>query len=188
MENEIWKSVVGYEGFYEVSNMGRVRSVERWVRASNKTDSLRLSPAKVRSLSVKSSGHLKVSLYREGKEKTHHVHTLVLTSFVGPRPEGQEGCHNNGDPSDNHLTNLRWDTKSENSLDKGRHGTDHKKNITHCPKGHELKSPNLTADFERTGHRKCKACSRERARSHSKGEPFSIELSNSQYGRILNGF
>lgn len=185
--NEVWKEIPGYEGFYEASNLGRVRSMERWVRASRTTDTLRLSPAKLRSLSTKKSGHIKVSLYREGKERTHHVHSLVLTTFVGPRPEGKEACHNNGVPSDNSLTNLRWDTKRENNLDKGRHGTDHKRNRTHCPRGHELKQPNLVNGDFLKGYRNCKACSRERARSHGKSESFDINLSNIQYHRILQG-
>lgn len=51
------------------------------------------------------------------------VHRLVLEAFVGPCPEGMEGCHNNGDPADNRLANLRWDTKSANAKDSIRHGT-----------------------------------------------------------------
>jgi hypothetical protein len=52
-----------------------------------------------------------------------YVHALVLEAFVGPRPEGFDACHNNGNKTDNRLENLRWDTKSANSLDKRRHGT-----------------------------------------------------------------
>jgi hypothetical protein len=53
----------------------------------------------------------------------YYVHELVLTAFVGPRPVGMETCHNDGNPLNNHLTNLRWDTHQANQLDRNRHGT-----------------------------------------------------------------
>lgn len=52
------------------------------------------------------------------------VHTLILETFVGPRPEGMEACHFDGDRANNRLANLRWDTPAGNAADKGRHGTD----------------------------------------------------------------
>lgn len=52
-----------------------------------------------------------------------YVHRLVLEAFVGPCPEGMQCCHKNGDPTDNRLENLRWDTASANHLDKRKHGT-----------------------------------------------------------------
>jgi hypothetical protein len=64
--------------------------------------------------------HLRAS--SPGRETTHLVHRLVLEAFVGPCPEGMEACHNNGDPADNRLENLRWDTRSANAKDKVRHG------------------------------------------------------------------
>ena len=68
-------------------------------------------------------GHLAVCLVREGKKHTRHVHRLVLEAFAGPCPEGQECCHNDGDPANNRLANLRWDTPKANSEDRWRHGT-----------------------------------------------------------------
>lgn len=64
-------------------------------------------------------GYQKVKIY--GKPRL--IHTLVLEAFVGPRPEGASGCHNNGIPCDNRLDNLRWDTPRGNSLDRLKHGT-----------------------------------------------------------------
>lgn len=55
--------------------------------------------------------------------KTYYAHLLVLTAFIGPRPEGMQGCHKNGDRGDNRLSNLKWGTHLENFLDKCRHGT-----------------------------------------------------------------
>ncbi len=91
---------------YEVSTDGEVR---RWLTGQR----LRLT--------VRASGHLKVSLGKETRTKS--VHRLVLESFVGPCPEGMECRHLNGDPSDNRLSNLRWGTHRENMLDSVRHGT-----------------------------------------------------------------
>ena len=60
---------------------------------------------------------------RKGKKRIcKMLHHLVLESFIGPRPDGQEGCHNNNDPSDNRLSNLRWDTPKNNCVDRAENG------------------------------------------------------------------
>lgn len=76
--------------------------------------------------SLSTGGYLEVSLQREGKQYTRKVHSLVLRTFIGPRPEDLQGCHNNGNKLDNRLDNLRWDTASANQLDRIKHGTDNK--------------------------------------------------------------
>ena len=67
-------------------------------------------------------GHLIVTLHHQKKIKTSGVHRLVLLAFVGPPPEGMECCHEDGDPANNCLSNLRWDTHLNNEKDKARHG------------------------------------------------------------------
>lgn len=67
--------------------------------------------------------YLKVSLHRGGKKVQKRVHSLVLGAFVGPRPNGMVACHNDGDPFNNRLSNLRWDTQASNIEDKKKHGT-----------------------------------------------------------------
>ena len=71
------------------------------------------------------SGYLFVGLYRD--KRRHHnlftIHRLVLETFVGPCPEGMEGCHDDGNKQNNSLGNLRWDTRSNNILDTVKHGT-----------------------------------------------------------------
>jgi DNA-binding transcriptional MerR regulator len=99
---EIWKPCVGYGG-YEVSNLGNVRS-ERQI----------LAPA------IGSHGYLQVQL-RRGNVRT--VHSLVLEAFEGPRPEGMEACHGDGNKLNVTLENLRWDLPKGNAEDKRRHGT-----------------------------------------------------------------
>ena len=68
-------------------------------------------------------GSLKVSFSEQNQQSTHKVHHLVLEAFVGPRLDGTEACHNNGNAMDNRLSNLRWDTHENNIADKRVHGT-----------------------------------------------------------------
>ena len=69
-------------------------------------------------------GRSRVYLRSAEREYTHKfVHVLVLEAFIGPRPPKYQACHNNGDTTDNRLQNLRWDTVSNNHMDKHRHGT-----------------------------------------------------------------
>lgn len=67
-------------------------------------------------------GHRAVNIRREDKLVTCRVHRLVLMTFVGPCPPGMEACHGDGDPANNRLDNLRWDTKKANAQDRIRHG------------------------------------------------------------------
>jgi hypothetical protein len=87
---------------------------------------------------------------------------LVLTAFVGSRPSGLEGCHRNGDPTDNRLENLRWDTRTANIFDAVAHGTHPFASRTQCPRGHLLVEPNLVRSI--LPNRGCLACNRARAR------------------------
>lgn len=66
---------------------------------------------------------LRVTLYRNNKPHKKLVHRLVLETFIGPCPEGMEGCHNNGNSLDNSLLNLRWDTRQNNAQDAIKHKT-----------------------------------------------------------------
>lgn len=156
--SEEWRDIPGHEGAYEVSDCGRVRSLDRII--TTKAGVRKQYQGRVLALNVSPSGHLNVRLGRLGRAKTLRVHRLVLEAFVGPALEGQECCHNDGDPANNNLGNLRWDTKSENALDSVRHGTHHHTTKTHCPRGHELASPNLVLSAMKRGHRNCLACHR----------------------------
>ncbi len=104
---ETWKPVPGYEDKYEVSDQGRVRSLAKGI----------MTPKR------RNAKYFAVELYLNGIGRFHSIHTLVLTAFVGPCPEGKETCHNNGIGTDNRLVNLRWGTKKDNGQDRVRHGT-----------------------------------------------------------------
>ncbi len=122
---EKWKDVVGYERLYQVSNLGRVRSMDRVVpHKYSGTITLKgrvLSPYPM--LSKKRLKSLQVNLCKVGIRTAKRVHRIVLEAFVGPCPAGMEGCHNDRNPANNVVSNLRWDTPSNNQLDRRRHGT-----------------------------------------------------------------
>jgi hypothetical protein len=148
MDTEVWRDAVGYEGRYEVSDRGRVRSL------------LGKAPLILRP-GTDSSGHKFVSLRKDGKSHSIAVHKLVLTAFVGPRPEGLVTRHLDGVHENNALTNLCYGTQSENQYDRVRLGTHASSNRTHCPQGHAYSEENTYVN--RVGARNCRTCSRERA-------------------------
>lgn len=117
-QQEKWLPVVGFEGLYEVSDMGRVRSLDR-LRANGK---LLMRGRVLKPHPNSKSGYLNVVLSR-GTKLTRLVHSLVLRAFVGPCPEGMECCHDDGNSGNCKLSNLRWDTHKNNNADKSRHGT-----------------------------------------------------------------
>ena len=119
MEN--WKDVVGFEGIYQVSDHGRVKSLCRMVRS--KGGAMRLSRGKILSQGIDSGGYMNVTPYSKGIGKTAKVHSLVLEAFAGPCPLGMECCHRNSVRHDNRFANLRWGTRSSNMLDKELVGT-----------------------------------------------------------------
>lgn len=119
---EEWRSVLGYEGFYEASDHGRVRSVDRTVPTKRqRAQALR---GRMLRINVSDRGRPWVELSRDATRRAFFVHRLVLEAFVGLRPEGLECCHEDGDRANNRLGNLRWDTHASNMADMRRHGTD----------------------------------------------------------------
>jgi hypothetical protein len=150
---ERWRAVPGFDGYYEVSDHGRVRSVERVVKGG--TQRIR---ARIRKQSL-SSGYPKVTLLREGRSSSVRIHVLVLSAFVGPRPVGAFACHDDGDRTNNRLDNLRWDTPTSNSLDTVRHGRNLNAAKSHCQQGHPFDAANTIVGV-RNGRRTrtCRAC------------------------------
>lgn len=186
---ERWRSIPGYEGAYEVSNLGRVRSLDRVV-IDSRGRSLRLR-GRVMAGTLDAIGRPVANLYAGKVCTLWRVCTLVMTAFVGPRPEGMECCHNNGNPADNRLGNLRWDTHSANAMDMVRHGGHNHARRTHCPRGHLLAAPNLDCPSEAKAHRQCLACRRTRGDERSAREarlPFDFQATaDAHLERILAG-
>lgn len=153
-----WLPVRGYEGVYEVSDSGQVRSLPRevWhpVSKTTRLPGRELKPVK------HSNGYRQVTLWRAGIWEHRYIHRMVLDAFVGERPE-LEACHINGVPDDNRLENLCWGTRSDNIRDAVRHGTHWKIRNTHCPQGHPYQGDNLHTETNPvTGRtkRRCKEC------------------------------
>lgn len=118
---ETWKSVIGYEGLYEVSSQGQVRSIDRTV-PHGRSGTLTLK-GRIRTQYTDDAGRKSVNLSKARKTRTHRVHNLVALAFIGPVPDSMEVCHGNGDAGDNRPENLRYDTSTENAADRERHGT-----------------------------------------------------------------
>lgn len=120
--NEEWRPVVGFEGLYEVSSLGRVRSLDRTVVRSDGM-ALRL---KGRLLKFRSDsyGYLRVALLDHGTRKEGYVHHLVLEAFGRVRPSGAETRHLDNCRSNNTLNNLEWGGRADQFADMRRHGTD----------------------------------------------------------------
>ncbi len=114
MLKERWKDVVGYEGLYQVSDVGRVKRIA-------------FGPGtfvgKILQYCFNKDGYPLVNLHKNSIQKQWQVHRLVLQAFIGSCPIGMECCHNDGDKHNIQLENLRWDTHSNNISDAVRHET-----------------------------------------------------------------
>ena len=121
MNKEIWKDIKGYEGYYEVSDLGRVRSVDREVIHSN--GKVVNYKGRILKQNNNRAGRKQVFLYKDGKATNQGVHILVALTFIGERPKGYDVCHIDGDCTNNKLSNIRFDTKSQNRIDYYRQGS-----------------------------------------------------------------
>lgn len=187
-DHERWLPIAGHEGFYEVSDLGLVRSVPRRIIRSN--GSQMTLPGVTLTPFDSGDGHVRVRLQRIGKIVDWYVHRLVLFTFVGEPPPGTEGCHWDGHPANNALSNLRWGTRSENMLDIARLGRHRLALRTHCPRGHELVAPNLVPSEVAKGRRSCLACARARSnksRATERGEEFDLVEAADRHHRIILG-
>ena len=113
---EKWRPVPSYKGLYEVSDQGRVRSLDRIDSAGRSLKGKMLKPV------VIPKGYLKVTLCKNGVRKDARVHRLVLIAFAGAAPKGHQCCHWNDVKADNVLLNLRWGAPADNKVDARRNG------------------------------------------------------------------
>jgi HNH endonuclease/NUMOD4 motif-containing protein len=151
---ERWLPAPDWEGWYEVSDLGRVRSVPHDTEMGLRGGHV-LKPGSYKS------GHKYVTFTRvtdAGKERaTLQVHRLVMRAFADhPCPEGMQVRHLDGNPENNRLTNLAYGTAAENARDRDEvHGRNHHSNKTHCPQDHEYTEENT---YWYKGARQCRAC------------------------------
>ena len=109
---EIWKPVVGYEGTYEVSSLGRVKSCERTIIRSNGREIK--FPDKIMKPSTNHKGYLIIDLRKNGKRSGGFVHRLVGKAFIDNPLNKEQINHKNGNKKDNRAQNLEWVTNQEN--------------------------------------------------------------------------
>jgi hypothetical protein len=149
--DEEWRFIPDFAEGYAISNRGRVISYRRRMPAflAWNINHLRGYYASVGLAHPETKVHTR-----------HRIHALVLEAFVGPRPDGLDIRHLDGDPLNNHLSNLAYGTKQENMQDTLLHGTHNNQSKTHCKHGHELAGENVRVDED--GHRFCRECSRRR--------------------------
>lgn len=176
---EQWLPVPEYEGMYEVSDRGTVRSLTR-VDAAGRHWKGRILKQKVRRGAVP---YRMVNLWRDGRGHMAYVHRLVAEAFIGQAPFGDaQICHNDGNPSHNNVGNLRWGTASDNAWDRVHQGTHFQSSKTRCKRGHALFDANVRRVTG--GYRQCRACGRERANAFHAGRPFSLALSDERFRDI----
>ena len=106
---EEWKDIKGYEGFYQISNSGIVKSLGGWCGTAKRKE-------KIRSTSLTHDGYVKVRLMHQGKDKTMRVHRLVAEAFI-PNPENKDTVnHIDGDKQNNVVSNLEWVNRTEQMI------------------------------------------------------------------------
>lgn len=114
---ETWKWIEGWEGYYQVSDEGRVRRPKDSLSRYQKELIRKAKPC------LGNSGYLMVMLKAAGRCESRYIHLLVCEAFNGRRPDGAVCCHNDSDLSNNRADNLRWDSREGNEADKVKRGT-----------------------------------------------------------------
>lgn len=177
---EIWKDIEGYEGSYQVSDLGQVRSLDRQTNGGWMKGQI-LKPF------VHPLGYHQYRLYDGGFGVTKQVHTLVGKAFLTPKSGDDMVLHGPNGVSDNSVSNLSWGTAKQNALDRTRDGTNHQALKTHCPREHILSEPNLQKGKLKKGLRDCLACSRARGYigQHKDLNLDYKELADEYYQKIM---
>ena len=144
-----WKPVKGYEGLYEVSNTGLVRSVDRYIDTYIRNVKKRLIKGKLLQQSLKRMGYYTVDLCKNGNVKTTNVHRIVADAFC-PNPNGVRFVnHKDSNRTNNNASNLEWVTSSENRIHGIKHGYVRfpSKQLFCIEKGIVFERPKLAAEW-----------------------------------------
>lgn len=133
---EVWKDVVGYEGIYEVSDHGRVKSVSR-IKVRKNGSAMQIKN-RILKKSVNAHGYEIVSLSNDGKRDTRKIHRLVAEAFCEKKNEKNCVNHKDGNKTNNYFENLEWCTHSENIVHAYEKQLRKNGNITHLTNGNEV--------------------------------------------------
>lgn len=169
---EEWRPIPGYDGYYDVSDIGRVRSWRALGRYPNRraAEPLLMSP-----WLRPSDGYLAATLTRTGERSCPRlVHILVAETFFGPCPPGQEVRHLNGVPGDNRVRNLAYGTHSQNIHDVVAHGNHLWANKTHCPNQHPYDDANTRHTKAGRVCRICRRAANARYRARLRAEKEAV--------------
>lgn len=107
MNNEVWKDIPKYEGIYQASSLGRIRSIDRFDGRNHWIKGVIMSPSRNRN------GYWGIRLFKEGRGKSFMLHRLIASAFLGEEPR-LDVNHKDGDKSNNSIVNLEWCTRAEN--------------------------------------------------------------------------
>lgn len=158
MTEELWRPIDGYR-YYEVSNRGEVRSLDRPATGSH--GSTRTVRGRILAQSGGPNGYPVVTLTDpDSRRVVAFVHHLVAGAFIGPRPTGRFVLHYDDVKTNNAASNLRYGTRVENQLDSVRTGRHYEATKDACDRGHDFDSANTY--WSKSGKRYCRACRRTR--------------------------
>lgn len=186
---EVWRPIEGFEGLYEVSNTGKVRSLDRVVTSKAGWETFKKG-VELKPLD-NGNGYKTVALWKNGKMTQRYIHRLVVQEFIGPPPsESHQVAHWDGSRDNNKVGSLRWSTSVENAQDKWRHGTSgigvYKEK---CKRGHEMANENLV-QYGKIGQGACRACILMHSYLSRRAETVESErqsISDDYYRQILSG-
>lgn len=182
-EVEVWKPVLGLEKLYAVSSLGQIR---RTAGGQGARIGHLMRPC------IDSGGYRTTALSDDGRRLPVRFSVVVCAAFHGPRPEGMEVRHLDGNSLNDSASNLIWGTPKDNAADSRRHGTNVNANKTHCRRGHEFTPENTKVTSK--GGRGCITCEREVGRIYAKGiyaaakgkqvPRFEVDLSHDRIARL----
>jgi len=151
---EQWLPAPGIEGYYEVSDLGRVRSLHKHYYGRI------LKPSYSNS-----GGYPMYILTVNGERVPRYAHRLVAEAFIGPCPDGQEVRHKDDNVRNCTRGNLEYGTSGDNKRDQVRHGTHHEGCKAYCDNGHEFTPANTYVPPSGTMKRQCRACRNDRVKA-----------------------
>ena len=143
--NEKWKHIKDYELLYDVSNYGRVKSLEKKSIMNNRT-----YPTKILKCHIGTKNYLDVDLCNNGKSHRYRVHRLVAEAFI-PNPENKPQVnHEDCNKWNNKVNNLTWNTNSENQQHAFRNGLNSRKKYGESPRAKKINQYDLNGNFIKT--------------------------------------